>query len=139
MRGFAGDLEEGSPLCPVRSLRAYLKRTESAVSRSSSLFVSPCLPSRQISKNALSYFLREVISGVGAVREVAGSSLRVHSIRGVSTSTLFMQNWSVSKVLEAASQRSNSVFASSTCVIYTIFSMRSLGPFVAAGAVVNPT
>ena len=141
LRGFAGDLEEGSLLCHVRSPHAYLERTKSAGSRASSLFVSPRSPSRQISKNALSFFLREVISGAGAVREVEGSSLRAHSIRGVSTSTLFMQNWLVSKVPEAASWRSNSVFASFYLrnVQYIFEGMRSLGPFVAAGAVVNPT
>ena len=140
LRGFA-PLEEGSLLCPVRSLRAYLERTKTAVSRTSSLFVSPRSPSCQISKNALSFFLREVISGAGTVREVAGSSLRAHSICGVSTSTLFMQNWSVSKVLEAASWKSNSGFASFyLCDVQYIFEgMRSLGPFVSAGAVVNPT
>ena len=58
------------------------------VSHASPLFVSPRPPSRQISKHALSFFLREVISGAGAVCEVEGSSLRAHSIRGVSTSTL---------------------------------------------------
>ena len=81
LRKFAGDLEEGSLLCPVRSIRAYLERTKSAVSRASSLFVSLRSPSRQISKNAVSFFLREVISGAGAVYEDMGT-LRVHSIRG---------------------------------------------------------
>ena len=97
---FAVDLEEGSLLCPVHSLPTYLERTKFAVSRESSFFVSPRSPSRQISKSAASFFLREVISGAGAVREDVGTPLRTHSIRGVATSTVFMQNWSVSKVLE---------------------------------------
>ena len=110
------------------------------MSRASSLFVSPRLPSRQISKNAISFFLREVISGAGAVREDVCSSVRVHRIRGVSASTVFMQNWSISKVLEAASWRSNSVFACFYLhdVQYIFEGMHSLGTFVAAGAVVNP-
>ena len=37
---FAGDLEEGSLLCPVRALTIYLRRTSSVVVRASSLFVS---------------------------------------------------------------------------------------------------
>ena len=65
LREFAGDLEEGSLLCPVRALNIYLRRTSSVVVRASSLFVSPRSPSRPISKNAVSYFLREVISGWG--------------------------------------------------------------------------
>ena len=57
-------------------------------------------------------FLGEVFSGTGAVRGVGVNPLRAHSIRGVATSTVFMQNCSVSKVLETASWRSNSVFVS---------------------------
>ena len=67
LREFAEDLEEGSLLCPVRTLNIYLRRTSSFVVRASSLFVSPHSPSRPISKSAVSYFLREVISGAGAV------------------------------------------------------------------------
>ena len=58
------------------------------------------------------FFLREDISGAGAVRGDEGPPLRAHSIRGVSPSAAFLQNWSVSKVLEAATMKSNSVFAS---------------------------
>ena len=50
LRDFAGDLEEGSLLCPVRAVCCYLSRTKSAVSRASSLFVSPRSSSCQISK-----------------------------------------------------------------------------------------
>ena len=57
LRDFAGDPEEGSLLCPVHALRAYLKRTKSVVARTSTLFVSPCSPSRAISKNAISSLL----------------------------------------------------------------------------------
>ena len=74
-----------------------------AVSCASSLFVSPRSPFRQFSKNVVLFFLREVILDAGIIREDVSTPLRVHSIRGVATSTVFMQNWSVSKVLEAAS------------------------------------
>ena len=126
----------------------------------STLFVSPRSPSRAISKNAISYFLQEVISGDGAVRGDEGPPLRAHSIRRVSTSAAFLQNWLVSKVMDAATWKSNSVFASfyfkdiraatwksnSVCAsfyfkdIQCVFEvLRSLGPFVAVGSVVNPT
>ena len=101
-RDFAGDLEEGSLLRPLHALRAYFERTKSMVVRASTLFISPCSPSRTFSTNALSYFLSEVISGAGAVRGDKGPPLRAHSIRGLSTSAVFFANWSVSKVLEAA-------------------------------------
>ena len=96
---FAGDLEEGSLLCPVWALRAYLERTKSVPVRAATLFVSP----RSMLKNAVSCFLREVVIGVGAGRGDEGPPLRAHSIRGVSVSAVFLKNWPISKVLEAAS------------------------------------
>ena len=141
LREFAGDLEEGSLLCPVRALNVYLRPTRSVVVRASSLFVSPRSPSRPISKNAVSYFLREVISEAGAIRADVAAPLHAHSVRGVATSVSFLQNWLISKVLEAASWRSNSVFASFYFrdTSYVFEGLRSLGPFVAAGNIVNPS
>ena len=79
-----------------------------------------------------------MISGAGSVRGDEGPSLRAHSIRGFSTSAVFLQNWSVSKVLEAATWKSNLVFASFTFVMFSMF-LKDCGPFVAVGTVVNPT
>ena len=94
-----------------------------------------------MSKNAVPYFLREVISGARAVRGDEGPPLRAHSILSVSTSALFLQNWSISKVLEAASWRSNSVFANFYFkdIWYIFQGIQSHGPFITAGSVVNPT
>ena len=80
-----------------------------------------------------------MISGAGSVREGAGPSVRVHNIRGVSTSAVFMKNWSVSMVLEAASWRSALVFASFSLrdVPYIFEGLRSLGPIVAAGSILH--
>ena len=141
LREFAGDLEEGFLLCPVRALNIYLRQTSSVVVRASSLFVSTRSPSRLFSKNAVSYFLREVISEAGAVRQDVAAPLRAHSVRGVATSVSFLRNWLISKVLEAATWRSNSVFASFYFrdISYVFQRLQSLGPFVAAGSVVNPS
>ena len=141
LREFAGDLDEGFLLCPVRALNICMRRTSSFVVRASSLFVSPRSPSRPISKNAVSYFLREVISEAGAVRQDVAAPLRAHSVRGVATSISFLRNWSISKVLEAATWRSNSVFASFYFrdISFLFQGLRSLGPFVATGSVVNPS
>ena len=59
---FVGDLPDELLLCPVRALHVYLSRTSSLSPRPRSLFVPPRSPSRPLSKNALSFFLREVIS-----------------------------------------------------------------------------
>ena len=48
-------------LCPVRALRHYLLRLESLKLSPKHLFVSPSCPSRFISKNAASYFVKSVI------------------------------------------------------------------------------
>ena len=60
---------------------------------------------------------------------------RAHSVRGVAT---FLRNWSVSKVLEAVTLRSNPVFASFCLkdLSFTLDNCSSLGPFVAAGSIV---
>ena len=134
---FVGDLPEERLLCPVRALRIFLDRTSSLTPRPRSLFVSPGCPSRALSKNALSYFLRKTIVDSGAVSD--GSTPRAHSIRGVATSALFMRNWSVSRVLEAATWKSNPVFASFYLrdVAFSLEGCSSLGPFVAAGGVIH--
>ena len=137
---FAHGLEKGSRLFPVCALCIYLSKTKGLARRSSALFVSPRVPSRAISKSALSFFLRDVIIGAGAADLVSESSVRAHSIMGVATSVAFLRNWSVSKVLKAATWRSNSVFASFYLkdVSYLFEGLRSLGPFVAAGSVLPP-
>ena len=59
LRDFAGSLPDELLLCPVRALRMYLSRTASLPSHPFLSF-SPCSPS--LSKNALSFFIREVIA-----------------------------------------------------------------------------
>ena len=98
-------------LCPVRCLRIYLQHTSPGVNPPRHLFVSPRNPARAISKNAISYFLREVIAEAGA-SSVAGVVPLAHSIRGVATSTASHHNWSITSILNAACWRSSSVFTS---------------------------
>ena len=108
---FAAGLDEELLLCPVRALREYLKRTATFVDCPRWLFVSPHSPSRAVSKNGISFLLREVIYESGACSE-EGTSLRAHSIRGIATSSAFFENWSISSIFDGASWRSNSVFTS---------------------------
>ena len=55
-----------------------------------------------MSRNGISYFLREVIVHSGASPEAVAAP-RAHSIRGIATSSAFFRDWSLSSVLEAAS------------------------------------
>ena len=131
---FAAGLSEDLLLCLVLSLSAYIARTSQFVNRLRRLFVSPRCPSRAMSKNGISFLLREVIvQSVARSEDVAAP--RTHSIRGIATSSAFFRNWSLRSVLEAASWRSNAVFTSFYLrdLQFVFEGVRSLGPFVAAG------
>ena len=141
LKDFVGDLEDELLLCPVRALRCYLQRTERLQPHPRSLFVSPRSSWRPLSKNAVSFFLREVITQAYASGSTPGPSTRprAHSIRGMATSTAFLRNHPVRKVLEAACWRSPSVFTSFYLKDVQFSSQEGfgLGPFVAAGSVVT--
>ena len=95
--------------CPL--LSEYVARTSRFVDRPRRLFVSPSNPSRAMSKNGISFLLREVIVHSGASpNDVAAP--KAHSIRGMATSSAFLKNWSLACVMEAASWRYNTVFTS---------------------------
>ena len=132
---FAAGLDTDLLLCPVRSLRLYLLRARSSSPGRHRLFVSPRRPTRPLSKNAVSFFLREVISAAGAARPQVGS-LRAHEVRSVSTSAAFHRNWLVSSVLESATWASSSVFSLFYLrdIQHEFDGLLSLGPFVAAGS-----
>ena len=56
-------------------------------------------------------------------------------VSGIATSTAFHKNWSIASVLDAASRRSNSIFASFYLknLQFEYEGIHSLGPFGAAG------
>ena len=139
LKDFAGDLEEGTLLCLVRALRIYLSKTKSLSHCPRQLFVFPRKTNQGVSKNVISYFLRKVILDSGASRSSEGPTPRAHSVRGLATSAAFLKNVGISKVLEAATWRSYSIFS----LFYfkdielSLEGCKSLGPFVAAGAIVS--
>ena len=61
-----GDLPE-RVLCPVRAVRYLRRAARSLEFTPSRLFVSPSDPRRSMSKNAMSFFLRQLITESGAV------------------------------------------------------------------------
>ena len=136
---FAAGLNEDLLLCPVRALSIYLRVTKGLVGRAPSLFVSPSRISRPISKNAISFCLRDVIMKAEGSGRDEGPLPRTPSIRSVATSAVFFRNWSVSKVLEAATWRSNSVFASFYLreLAFAHEGQWSLGPVVMAGEILS--
>ena len=143
LNSFVGNLPDELLLCPVRALRAYLDRTSSVLPRPRTLFVSPRSTARSLSKNALSFFIRDIISHAyssssSSSAASAPSSARAHSVRGVATSWAFARNASLSSVLAAASWSSSTVFTSFylSDVQFSSSQGFSLGPVVAAGSVV---
>ena len=91
LRDFVGSLPDELLLCPVRALRLYLSHAASLPSRPRSLFGSPRAPSCSLSKNALSFFIREVIA---EAYSSAGRSLP--SASSLSSSCLFLFSFSSS-------------------------------------------
>ena len=137
LRDFVGSLPDELSLCPERALQICLQRTSSLSPRPRSLFVSPRAPSRSLFKNALSFFLRRVISLSFRPSHPPPSS-RAHSIRAVSTSAAFSRNVPLSSKLTAATWSSSTVFTYFyLCdVQFSSSSGFSLGPFVVADAVI---
>ena len=153
-----GSLLDELLLCPVRALWLYLSRTASLPSRPRSLFVSPRSPSLSLPKNALSFFIPEVIAEVyssagrslpsapsSSSSSVSSSSsscprcsLCVHGMRGVAASWAFHRNAPLASILESATWSSPSVFSSFylSDVQFSSSSGYGLGPLVAAGSVV---
>ena len=106
---FVGDLPERVQ-CPVRALR-YLRRAARTPSFTPSrLFVSPRNRNRPMTKNAISFYLRQVITDSGAVSSTSRPA-RAHDIRGISTSLHYLTNLSISRVMELVTWKSNRVFA----------------------------
>ena len=141
LKDFVGNLPEELLLCPVRALRIYLDRTGKLKPHPRALFISPKVTFKAITKNAISFFLREVISQAYESAPDPGPSVRprAHSIRGISTSASFLRNFSVTKILSAACWKSPSVFTSFYLkdVQFSHEHGFGLGPFVAASSIVS--
>ena len=123
----------------------YISHVSSVTPRPLSLFVSPRSPTRALLKNALSFFLRDLISRACSSSSSSASgapppssSFLAHSVRGVTASWTFSRDAPLSSILEAATWFSSSVFTSFylTDVQFSSSSGFSLVPVVAAGSVV---
>ena len=127
---FAGNLPERVQ-CPVRAAR-------SASFIPSRLFVSPRNLERAMSKNAMSFYLRQLIVDSGAVS--SSRPPRAHDIRGIATSLNYYSNLSLSNLMQVATWKSNRVFASRYLkeVSATQDNIQQFGPLVIAGDRLQP-
>ena len=131
-----GDLPE-RVLCPVRAIRYFRRAARSVEFTPSRLFVSPSDPKRTMSKNAMSFFLRQLITESGTVSSLVPP--RAHDIRGIAASLNYYSNLSISAIKEAATWKSNSVFAMRYLkdMSATRSRLKGMGPLIAAGSVVH--
>ena len=106
---FAGNLPERLH-CPVRAIKYLRKAARSASFIPSRLFVSPKNPKRSMSKNAMSFYLRQLIVDSGAVSSTRPP--RAHDIRGIATSLNYYSNLSLTSLMQVATWKSKRVFAS---------------------------
>ena len=99
--------------------------------------VSPSDPKRTMSKNAMSFFLRQLITESGAVSSLVPP--RAHDIRGIATSLNYYSNLSISAIKEAATWKSNRVFAMRYLkdMSATRSRLKGMGPLIAAGSAVH--
>ena len=134
---FAGDLPERVH-CPVRAIKYLRKAARSASFIPSRLFVSPRNPERAMSKNAMSFYLRQLIVDSGAMSSARPP--RAHDIRGIATSLNYYSNLSLSNLMQVATWRSNRVFASHYLkeVSATQDNIQQFGPLVIAGDRLKP-
>ena len=100
--------------------------------------MSPSDTSRELSKNAISFFLRDTILKAKAVYE-DGGPVRAHDVCGVAAIMAFKLNASIADIMNAATWKSPSTFANFYFkdITYSSKGWKALGPFVAAGSIVN--
>ena len=105
------DYVSQSSLVPCESfIYLFFMRTGYIRPRPRTLFISLRCPTRGISRNAVSYFSRSLIS---SARDLGGDEVlfpKALSIRALATSVAFMRSWSLARVLEASLEVPVSVF-----------------------------
>ena len=81
--------------------------------------------------------MRDTILKANAVYDKG--PVKAHDVRGLATSIAFKSNISIANILEAATWKSSSTFAEFYFkdIAFSSKGWKALGPFVAAGSVVN--
>ena len=87
--------------CPVRAVRAYLRRTEPLRSKDQGrLFISTGQTKKEVSKNTIPYWLREMITKAyeSSEGEPLAPRIRAHEVREIAPTLLFRRNFAVDQV-----------------------------------------
>ncbi|XP_068250378.1 uncharacterized protein [Palaemon carinicauda] len=128
-------IQEDLKLCPVRVIRKYLKRTANLHPSIKNLFVSWGKSKKNISKNTVSFWLRQVIMQAYSKEGLsAPGKPKAHDVRGMSTSLAFEKNMSVAQVLRAGTWSNQSTFTDHYLKECTRKSLDgfSIGPVISA-------
>ncbi|XP_064088546.1 uncharacterized protein LOC135202963 [Macrobrachium nipponense] len=134
--------EEERSLCLVRSLKFYLQRKRRLGANARNLWCSVRDPSRPLSKNTLSFFIRNVIREAHTSCNQEQFSLlkvKAHEVRAIATSLAFKKNMSLQNLMKATFWRCESVFSNHYLKDVTIMYEKcfGLGPYVSADSVLG--
>ncbi|MEL7079715.1 MAG: hypothetical protein AAGM46_28140, partial [Cyanobacteria bacterium J06582_2] len=135
------DSPEDLKNCPVRVLREYCARVGPLRQGHRNLFCAVKNPSRPMSKNGVSFFLREVISKAHESFPVDSMPLfrvKAYDVRSVATSFAFLRNVPLQGIIDSVAWKTQSVFACNYLkdISFGYGDGHSLGPIVSAGFVV---
>jgi len=95
--------------CPVRALRWYLDRTQTArtISKSTKLFITCRKPFRSAAKATIAGWIVSAIAGAGEVDKLKPTA---HSTRATASSWAFSHGLSISEITNTISWRSETTF-----------------------------
>ena len=94
-------------ICPVTTLKEYLKRTEDIRGDSDELFISFVKPHKPVSRDSIRRWIKNVMELAG----VDTSIFKPHSTRHASTSCALSSGMSIDNILENAGWSNSKVFA----------------------------
>ena len=141
LKDFVDGDEEEMLLCPVRCLKEYMRRMEPLrPDNSSRLFLSTGRAKREVTRNTISLWLRQVIKRAydGASEEdLSLYKVAAHEVRALATSIAFWKNRSLAQIMAAAQWRCHLTFASFYLrnLAFKYQDIFALGPVVAAQSV----
>jgi hypothetical protein len=144
IRALPGDLSpEEQALCPVRALKAFLKKSRPLPNRSDCLFFTLADPSKALTTHGLKAVIVDTIElAYKAVDKSLSSDfcLRLHELRRLSFSVASAAGVSLEAILAAGRWIRPSTFTNHylQSTAFMVDNWRYLGPIVVAQSVVNP-
>ena len=100
---FYPSLETDRDVCPVTSLKNYLKRTD-GVRSDNKLFLSHVKPYGSVKSCTIARWLKEILQSAGL------GEFRAHSTRGAAVSAAYTQGMSVADIMAVADWSSDNMF-----------------------------